>query len=220
MEVPAAVSGTAQAHHGSRGRARVLAPAQISSRGVDVGDTADRGAKAAPFRPPLGTGRAPGKAPPSAENAFPIDCRSELGESSSCHDTSFPCSPGLRGPPLVGFVVSGLIQLPEVDDSRSACRHWRRRPARLPECGGNPGFWRRQNGVRHDLDGESAPGGRALFQGEAGTLSDSQHRRLAQDRPSLTRLGAALVSSLKNSTFYGRPPSRGPSTCGSRFSSR
>ena len=132
----------------------------------------------------------------------------------------FPGSPGLRGPPLVGFVVSGLIQLPEVDDSRSACRHWRRRPARLPECGGNPGFWRRQNGVRHDLDGESAPGGRALFQGEAGTLSDSQHRRLAQDRPSLTRLGAALVSSLKNSTFYGRPPSRGPSTCGSRFSSR
>ena len=63
-------------------------------------------------------------------------------------------------------------------------------------------------------------GGRALVQGEAGTLSDSQHRRLAQDRPSLTRLGAALVSSLKNSTFYGRPPSRGPSTCGSRFSSR
>ena len=103
MEVPAAVSGTAQAHHGSRGRARVLAPAQISSRGVDVGDTADRGAKAAPFRPPLGTGRAPGKAPPSAENAFPIDCRSELGESSSCHDTSFPRFARTARPALGGL---------------------------------------------------------------------------------------------------------------------
>jgi len=120
VEVPAAVSGTAQAHHGSRGRARVLAPAQISSRGVDVGDTADRGAKAAPFRPPLGTGRAPGKAPPSAENAFPLDCRSALGESLSCHRQVSPGSPGLRGPPLAGFVVSWSLLQKVIDASQLA----------------------------------------------------------------------------------------------------
>jgi hypothetical protein len=56
---------------------------------------------------------------------------------------------------------------------------------------------------------------RALFRMEAQSVSRKR------SKPRKTRLfarhGACRGVALRNSTFYGRPPSCGSSTCGSRF---
>src|SRR6516162_7331020 len=109
-----------------------------------------------------------------------------VGEARGCHTNEFLRFDRYARPaPSAGFCFLGY-RAPEVDDSRSACRHRRRCAARSRQCGGKSGgpCWR--NGKSCQFSRESAPARARLNKlGEGLPAEAGNPSRLPGGRPGL-----------------------------------